>query len=161
MVWRQLARCVGNHSRTALVWAMVPLAVFNGRAFTGCGCTGHFETVCHCQCGSGPCCVQESMQTQTCRANESSDHRTSGQSTPPSSQAGAHGHHCTRIVAYVVVPATVAPSSADHDSHASALALAALDQPLPSVSIHAGQVVQLDTRPPPNDLVITLDRLII
>src|SRR6478736_8758088 len=36
------------HCRTFIVWAMMPLAVANGEAIVGCGCTGHFETVCHC-----------------------------------------------------------------------------------------------------------------
>jgi hypothetical protein len=59
-----------------------------------------------------------------------------------------------------VVTATIAPTLADDDSQASALALVALD--LPPVSAAACNVhdLRLDTRPP-NDLVVTLHRLVI
>jgi hypothetical protein len=71
------------------------------------------------------------------------------------------GHRCTQIVVYVVVPATVTTALAGFDSQASSLALAALDLPLGSASTDSWHVFQLDTGPPPNDLVIVLHRLVI
>jgi hypothetical protein len=135
--------------------AMLPLALLNGRTLVGCGCTGHFEAVCHCGCamGCGGCCGQGG--TRACCAK-----RTATETASDAATQHARGHHCTQIVEYVVVPATVAPTVAADDSQASATVLAVLDLPILAPSTHAGQFVDLATRPP-NDLVVVLHRLVI
>lgn len=62
---------------------------------------------------------------------------------------------------YVVLPATVTPDQTDDTSFAAALELAALDMPLPFDLSRAGQIIQLDIGRPPDDLVVTLHRLVI
>jgi hypothetical protein len=60
-----------------------------------------------------------------------------------------------------VIPVTV-PSAVDAgDLHASFFALAAFSQPAHISQSHDGQVVDFDTGRPPNDLVVTLHRLVI
>jgi hypothetical protein len=160
MVGHQLTRFIRNHSRFAVAWAMLPLVLLNGRTTTGCGCTGHFEAVCHCQCGDGcgGCCGQDA--DPSCCADKTGDRFTSNPAAPFGTSERVQGLHCTQVAEYVVVPATVAPTLADNDLHASAFVLASFSVPFQSVSTPAGLAVQLDTGPP-NDFVVTLHRLVI
>jgi hypothetical protein len=160
MVRVRLARFVRNHSRLAVAWAMLPLVLLNGRTITGCGCTGHFEAVCHCGCanGCGGCCGQNGVRS--CCAKRLADGRGHSPATPPGSSERAGGRHCKEAGDYVVLPATVSPTLADDDSQASAAALMAVDGLIPTLTNHAGLIVPWDTRPP-NDLVVVLHRLVI
>jgi hypothetical protein len=65
------------------------------------------------------------------------------------------------MAVHEVIPATVASSTAGDDLHVDDFALDAIDLPAalaPLVSVH---VLQVDSGCPPNDLVVTLQRLII
>jgi hypothetical protein len=156
----RLSRFVQKYNRFAVAWAMLPLVLLNGQTNTGCGCNDRFEAVCQCHCGSccGHCCGQAGVRA--CCANKVASGRASDSAPPQRNSEQMRGRQCTEAAEYVVLPATIAPTLADNDSHATALALVALDLPLGIVSAHSWQVFQLDTGPP-SDLVVVLHRLII
>lgn len=159
MIRFRLSRFVRNHSRFTVACAMLPLVLLNGRTFTGCGCNGHFEAICHCHCGNGcgGCCGQGGVRS--CCAAKTADDRTSNPATKGNSER-AQGHHCRQTAEYVVVLATVAPTLADDASQTSADALVAIDLPPASAATSSVHNRQSDTGPP-NDLVVTLHRLVI
>jgi hypothetical protein len=70
------------------------------------------------------------------------------------------GHRCTSIVVHDVIPVTVAPAVDVADLHASIFVLPDYFLP-PTSSQSLGQAVDFDTGPPPDDLVVTLRRLVI
>jgi hypothetical protein len=118
----------------------------HGKSACSC-CTGHGFS--H---GSCPCCNQSGAAHQ-CDIADSDSQRTSCHALS--------GHHCKSMVKHDVIPVTV-PSAVDAgDLHASFFALAAFSQPLHISQSHVGQVVDFDTGRPPNDLVVTLHRLVI
>src|SRR3954471_14034138 len=54
MIFNRITRFLGKHRQALLVWAMVPLAVVDAQTIVGCGCAGHFESICQCNsCDSG------------------------------------------------------------------------------------------------------------
>lgn len=147
--------------RTVAVFAMLPLAVLNSRTVVGCGCTGHFEAVCHCNCGSGcdkcdgtgscPCCKNHSGAPE--RPN--SDSKSTGGST------AFHGHHCKGAVHVEVVPATVVLV---HSADQFSVPIAALNVIVFVAAMDEAtlQVFALEhSSPPPHDIVLTLHRLVI
>jgi hypothetical protein len=71
------------------------------------------------------------------------------------------GHHCKSFVKHEVTPVTVTPAVDASDLYASFFALATVSQPAYVSQSHVGQVVDFDTGRPPNDLVVTLHRLVI
>jgi hypothetical protein len=156
----RLTRFIRKRRHTAAALVMLPLVLLNGRTITGCGCSGHFEAVCHCHCGAscGGFCGQAGART--CCTNKTTSGRGSDSAIPLGRSERAQSHHCSQIAEYVVVTATIAPTLADDDSQASALALVALDLPPVSAATYNARDLQLDTRPP-NDLVVTLHRLVI
>lgn len=178
MFGRRQARHISRCFRAGLVWAAIPLVVFNGRTVVGCGCTGHFESVCHCRCcsetedggkqhgqpacaccaghgfarSSCPCCVPNKL-AQRHNAAECDSRSTDGQALD--------AHHCKSIAVHEVIPVTVAPAVDASNLYETVFAPAAFSLPLSSGPSHVGQLVDFDTGPPPNDLVVTLHRLVI
>ena len=145
------------------VWAMLPLAVFNGRTIVGCGCTGHFEAA--CQCGS----MDTAGMCSNCRANglgscpfchkrdssTAQHHRQSGDG-----YCGVHGHRCRGAVLHEVIPATVVAAQPATDVGFQMLLLGAAD--FIGVGREATDFLRADrlTTAPP-DLVVQLHRLLI
>jgi hypothetical protein len=156
----RLRRFVRKHATVAVAWAMLPLVLLNGRTITGCGCNGHFEAVCRCHCGSGcgGCCGQAGQRS--CCAGKVAANQAARPAAPQGSSESARNHRCVQAAEYVVVLATTSPTQADDEFNASILALLSFDLPLVSASTDGEQYLQLDTRPP-NDLVVTLHRLVI
>jgi hypothetical protein len=168
-------RFVHRHCRAALVWAAIPLAVFNGRTVVGCGCTGHFEAVCHCGCcstmqgdqhhgnsacaccaghgfshGSCPCCNQNRVAHQCCNSSSDSD-----------CGLALGGHHCKSFVKHETIPVTVVSVVDAGDFYSTFFTMAAVGQSPIVIQSHLGKVVDFDTGRPPNDLVVTFHRLVI
>jgi hypothetical protein len=164
-------RFLRHHYRAALVWAAIPLAVFNGRTVVGCGCFGHFESVCHCGCCSGTkagankCCTGHGFNQSgrsCCNKSASTIHcNTAAGNSRLACGQSLQGPRCTSIVLHEVTPVTVAPNANAGDLHESIFALADVGLPLVFSQSQVGQVVDFHTGPPPNDLVITLHRLVI
>jgi hypothetical protein len=165
-------RFVRRHYRAAVVWAAIPLAVFNGRTVVGCGCFGHFEPVCHCGCCGGQhgksrcsCCTRHGFSHGSCYCCNHSDAASRCDTADSSSHPGAgqslQGHRCKSFVLHEVTPVTVAPYVAAGDLHESIFALADFGLPLVFSQSRVGKVVDFDTGPPPDDLVVILHRLVI
>jgi hypothetical protein len=158
MFANRLIRYLGSHTHQAATYAMLPLVMLNGWAMIGCGCNGGFDAVCGCHCGTstGGCCGHQ--HTDSCCGDKAIEYRTGN----PAAPEGAHGHQCTQMAVYILVPAIVANSSStDNDLHASTFAVNALDAPLPPVAVLAGGTVESSLTPPPVDLVVTFHRLVI
>ena len=171
-------RFIRRHYRAAVVWAAIPLAIFNGRTVVGCGCFGHFESVCQCGCCSEmqdggkqhgksarPCCTGHgfSHSSYSCCNQSDATHQcnTADSDSRPASPQGVRGHHCTSIVLHEVIPVTVTSSVDAGDLHASIFVLADLGLSLSFSQSQVGRVVDFDTGPPPKDLVVSLHRLVI
>ena len=173
------SRFLRRHYRLALVWAAMPLAVFNSRTLVGCGCFGHFEAVCQCACcgeiqGGGrqqsksasSCCTGHSLSTANCShcnttASTNPCNTADGNSSPDNGGQSLQGHHCKSFVLHEVTPVTVAPTVNAGDLHVSVFALADVSLPLSISQSQAGQVVDFDPGRPPNDLVVIFHRLVI
>ena len=163
--------------RTVLVWAMVPLSIVNGQTIVGCGCTGHFEAICHCAaCDSLDSAVRPA-KPQTCDSAQSRDIRSRScccHGEPTTSQSSEHSslsssgsnrgfrdHHCTKIVlesGESVI--SVAPYFGDQLNFATVLP-PSLDLPFNYDIAAREHVFSFDSGPPPCDVVVTLRRLII
>jgi hypothetical protein len=178
MLGIRLNRVVRRHFRAAVIWAALPLAVFNGRTVIGCGCFGHFEAVCHCGCCSemqdgckqhgksaSSCCTGRGFSHSNCPCCNHSEAtnpcNTADSDSRSDSPQQLQGHHCKSIVSHEVTPVTVAPSVDAGDLHESIFVLANVGLPLTFSQLHVGRVVDFDTGPPPKDLVVTLHRLVI
>jgi hypothetical protein len=177
MVGRRIVRYLRRHGRSAAIWFAIPLAVLNSHATIGCGCTGHFESVCHCECGvvAKQCCKQHHGKKfssfRTARdSNASGCPSCCRQATRGASAAQvAHhnesealqGHRCKSIVMQEVIPVTLAPS-VDANGVCSSMLVAA-DLILPTDVGHSEVVgaIDFDTGPPPKDWVVILHRLVI
>lgn len=115
---------------------------------TACPCCAkHYFNHSKCACCNG------SRATHCCEAADS-DSGAAGLQV-------VRGHRCKSIALYEVIPATVASSADVGDLHAPIFVLA--DHSLPKSFSHTQvvRVVEVDTGPPPNDLVVALHRLVI
>jgi hypothetical protein len=171
-----LSKFALSRVRTLLVWAMVPLSIVNGQTIVGCGCTGHFEAICHCAtCDSLDSAVQPAKR-QTCDSAQSRGIRSRScccQGEPTTSRPSEHSslsssesrgfrdHHCTKIVlesGESIIP--VAPHFGDQRDFATVLPTS-LDLPFNYDIAAREHVFSFDSGPPPCDVVVTLHRLII
>jgi len=145
---------------------MLPLAVLNSRTVLGCGCSGHFESACHCTCSDsqnlGRTCVRcgegSSSACPCCTKVEKTAAVECGHSEEGTSLAGSP---CKVIAVHKVISATVVSVV-----HADELTTSALDSDTIDLPIICGQPSTSDARltftgHPPKDLVVTLHRLVI
>src|SRR4029078_271596 len=98
MVGTSWARLICKHSRAFVVWAMIPLTVFNGHTVIGCGCTGHFMAEGHCH---HPPLEQSTANPKTPRCPLCSSHAAStcsccdsNRNDPATNSRGLRGHRC-------------------------------------------------------------------
>jgi hypothetical protein len=153
-----------------VVWALMPLALLNGRTVLGCGCSGRFEAECHCGCSSsqngldrlgevsGRCCGQNiSKLSKSC-----CKHVSSGSSDSRSNiERGLRSRACTTMAMHVADPATMPRLIFDDGIRAASLHLAAFEiASFPHEAIW-GKTTQLESDPPPDNLLVTLRRLLI
>ena len=159
------------------VCAMLPATVLSGLPAFGCICAdGHYELFCqagHCaseaeQQGSGcTCCASSAAQadghkccqrkTACCRGTRSQDKNRTHSS---GSQVGDKGG-CTPVIreAAATTLMAIAPTADDH--HLPADWIVSSVQVRVPLELNYAVHLQLDTGPPPDDLVVTLARLII
>lgn len=157
--WRR--RC-----HQALVWAMVPLAVLNGRTVLSCGCSGRVLAECHCgqavrgagspRGGSAKCprcAVANLAQTSPCCSMQRS-------ATTHDSAPSFGGHHCRSVADFQVIPATtVLPT---HDEDVASLDLLAASPTALGETLSTWRELPTTISPhPPDDLVVVLHRLVI
>src|SRR5262249_3392027 len=154
MSGKRLIRSIRSRLPAAVIWAMVPLAAFSGRSVSGClSPSGHFDpscrcltgglAVCHCHCskcgGGASCC---------CKSKALAGQRASG--------SGVQNERCRTVGFYTVTTAINASkvSTSSADSHQSAdLAVLATDQPCALANTSGQHVAELNTGPPPDNLV--------
>lgn len=171
MTRSRLIRFGRTRCRTLAVWAMMPLAVLNSRTVLGCGCTGRFEADCHCNCSSihkradhrtgeaGCCCCSHNVSgsSKSCCKQVASGSDDSKSTI----EKGLRSRTCTTMAMHVADPATMPPLTFDDGARAAALNLAAFEIAIVPHETIWGRTTQLETVPPPDNLLVTLRRLLI
>lgn len=171
MYANRLIRFIRKRRQTFLVWAMLPLSILNVQTIVGCGCTGHFEAVCHC----GSCDVESSGPASGARLNCGSNDLparsccckvlkpdTQEQSTSALSHNsnGLRTHHCQKI--WVQVGESMGPRSFELQHDLSMwFSPNAPSFLLGSSLMRSEPLFAFDTGPPKTDVVIALCRLVI
>ena len=165
--------------RAAIFLGMVPLVILNGWPVAGCICAdGHYEASCpgcvgrarHAaaeqkpttrSCCGRACCARAGKSESThscCKGHKSCCKQAKGREV---NAPAIEGPCCTPVAQTQVIPVvSVSPAVVDH--HQAVAVFAAIpDLPSLAAAVHHGRCVEIDTGPPPNDLVVTLQRLII
>ena len=163
MVGIRFHRKAKNSWRSAAVWAMLPLALLNGRTVVGCGCRNQFEAVCHCNCDEDSTSCGSQQSSCTCRAKHSRCYSATAETVSKEANATINFicNGCKLAIIYEVLPATVI-SIHDVADHVvlSASMLDGIDLPS-AVSERVGVPFVEYSTPKPVDLVVTLRRFII
>jgi len=167
---------------TVAIWAMVPVALWNGRANGGCICAdGHYEPLCKAALCSGNKAGTDSSASEmrccgcsccgkpgTSRANADCCRTQTGccrgsdrpVSDPIGESVDSNGC-CTPLAPTQAPPAVVtAPLQGGHQE-SPVLLVAILDSPSLVAGVRAAARVEIDAGLPPTDLVVTLRRLVI
>jgi hypothetical protein len=160
-----LARLACKHCRTFVAWAMVPLAALNGHTVIGCGCTGHFMSVCQCQnpdlteksldvkTPTCPMCSGQAVKTASCGSDCDRNNSSTG-------SQGVRGHRCCSVAIYDFVPGTSNALAAG--AQQQVLAVLSAPSVLPFVFSERPIVPELLIDPGhSDDLVVLLRRLLI
>ena len=174
-----LNRAYRKRLATFAIWAMVPVALWNGRAVGGCICAdGHYEPFCQAALCSGSnhrtddrsseasccgcsCCEKTSTSranADCCRTNTGCCRGSGG--GPVGQSLGSNGC-CTPVAPTQATPAVVTGPLQGGHHESPVLLVAVLDLPSLISGAHAAVRVESDAGPPPTDLVVTLRRLVI
>lgn len=162
MIGKSVYRSIRQRFKSAVIWVMVPMAAISGRSVSGClSPSGHFDpncqcltggaAVCHCHCskcggGANCCCKSKALAGQ------------------PASGSGVQNERCRTVGIYAVTTAINASKvlTSSADSHQSAdSAVLTTDQPCSLAKTSGQHVAELNTGPPPDNLVVTLRHWII
>jgi hypothetical protein len=172
-------RSFGGRLRRAVVWAMAPLALLNGRPVVGCICAdGHFDPACRALGSSGirqSAHGASSIASRVCSrcgttAVPEMDRRSAGQTDCCQRHDGQHRTDggrvrprpcCTPVVQFHTAPAIVGPTATGDDRPAPALTLDAQLRPPAAPPRNVIHRAERSADPPPDDLVIALRRLVI
>ena len=153
-----------NSRRSIVVWAMLPLAVLNARTVIGCGCSGHFEAECRCNCVDAGGCCSSKESACSCRAKHSNCHTAAVHIDKAETETttSLHGCNCNCSAAHVVTPATIAPIHVTADDvKLSAFILDTIDRPSQINEQTVGVSILEHSTPAARDLVVSLRRLVI
>ena len=157
-------RWIRRRLRAFVLLAMIPLAALSALPWAaGCICSdGHYEPVCQagrCQAGgasSCSCCAHRG-----CCNGKVCCHRSA-----TSAGKGIPGQHldnsgcCTPVIRQAI-PSVVNSSTVVDSELVTALVVTLIDHPHVGEAFKIGQHFDFDTGCPPNDLVITFQRLVI
>ena len=166
MVSKWLVRLVRGQIRTVVTLTVLPLAVMNGLPFAaGCICAdGHYEPVCQadlCHAGKGNCGCSSCAHHSCCNGATACCRQRAAQLKDNAAAMQIAGKPCCTPVVHEAVP-TVVDSPQLIDVHPSAALIVAVIELPSSVAIAAtGHRIEFGTARPPDDLVITLRRLVI
>jgi hypothetical protein len=156
---------------TAVLWAMIPLAVLNGRMVTGCiSPDGQFNPNCNCctvRSAATKSLEQGAKQSCRCCATSHCSHSSccKGKSVAHSKLPTKHGNgfnssSCQSVAQYLIIP-TIIQNVVDHDD----LVYMALDVVTADFTPFLAGIPQrepgIDATPPPDNLVISLQRFLI
>jgi hypothetical protein len=168
MIGKTLIRLIRRRSSALMIWAMMPLAIINGQSVSGCmSPTGHFEPSCHCEAMQPaaqnasttcpchcPCC--QGKNCCCCKGKDGCCKSLARNESRPNSDGIQSSGHCTPFSMYVTMTA-VRPSAQSSDLlQAAAVLPVAWKIDLSPVPTVAAYVAELNTGPPPNNLVVTL-----
>jgi len=148
--------------RTVVVCATLPLTVFNGRTVVGCGCTGHFEAVCHCSCHVPNCGDHHGTSCPCCDKHHKAEATSPAAPTDASHKcAGNDAHRCKSIAQHEVTPATL---NLAHSADEETQSIFTLDSALLSYAAdirRTGSFLSEHSVIPHVDRVVALRRLVI
>lgn len=162
-----------NRLRAVAVWAMLPLAMINGRLQAGCICpNGQFSSQCRAAscpgngaasetsatgCCGCSCCTQSDNGSHECCQKQS--HKSShGNSVPREGRLSQRG--CVPAFEVHTTPVVLTDSIQLDDVEFVAFATISPANDQPSNGLLNGRV-HSDSDPPPGDIVIRLHRLVI
>ena len=145
---------------------MVPLAILNGRAVSGCmSSTGRFEAGCRCwesTVDASPCrchCARcASKTTCCCKPKSTYSHSLANESHRGN---GVSGNHCKPAGFYEVTPAVSSSAQVTDNLASFDLAVAITDSRVIVARTTVEHVGVLNTGPPGNNLVVELHRFLI
>ncbi len=175
MTGKFLLRSIRRRRDAAIVWAMMPVALLSGRSVSGClSPTGRFEPDCHCAamletavstspaheastchraCCHGKCCC--------CKGMAGCSEGVAAKESPSKHDGFQNGAHCRPVSLFVAVTVTNAGGQSwDLHQLATTLPVAQSDW-LPTVQDASVGAFELDTGPPPENLVVDLHRWLI
>jgi hypothetical protein len=172
-----LSRAVRRRFHAAMIWAMVPVAMMNVRSVSGClSPTGHFEPGCHCAAMQEPgtnasqgtsttncCCHCACCLGKTCcccKGKSCCSMSVAKNARQPAGNGVENGTHCRPFSMYVVAPAVKASLSAGMD-HSVAIVPISFDPLTIVVTTAVAHPAELNTGPPPDNLVVALHRFLI
>jgi hypothetical protein len=170
MAGKTLIRTIRSRFRAAVIFAMMPLAVLSGRVVSGCmSPTGHFELNCRCWAGAGgsaasatscrchcSCCA--GGKTSCCCQSKSLADRSRQTTTGGGIQGSGR---CTPVAFYNVTPAVNVSNQTDDNHQSADFAAIVIDAPASLAQTTIEQLAELDTGPPPDNLVVALHRFLI
>ncbi len=178
MTGKFINRVIRRRFQAALIWVMMPVALINGRMVSGCmSPTGHFEPGCHCQamqesnacdqaktnttcqchcacCHGGTCCCCCKAKTSCCKSVASNAVRVHG-------NGFQSGDHCRPFSTYAVTPVVKTAVQVADAHQLTDIAVVLFDLPLSVLPTTFTQVAELNTGPPPDNLVVALHRFLI
>jgi hypothetical protein len=172
MIATSLAKSVRRAVRAGIFMGMIPLVILNGWPVGGCMCAdGHCpgcvsragKTAAVVASGSRSCCqrVGHVTNTQTNGKRPCCNSRSCCERSSPRSAPGP-SVKCPCCAPVAQNPATPVVKVSPPTVHLHGLPSAvATDLPSLAIAAHHGRPVESDTRPPPSDLVVTLQRLLI
>jgi hypothetical protein len=175
MTGKRLYRSLRRRCDELIVWAMIPVALLSGRSVSGCmSATGRFEPDCHCasmqQMDGSACSTHQSSETKShcscchgkcCGKVHAGCCKTVAKTNSQPNGDGLNGGHCRPFSLFVGVTVTsTSGHSLDFQQTAEMLPVA-LDGTFPNFFAVSTEAVELDTGPPPENLVVALHRWLI
>jgi hypothetical protein len=167
MVGRWLICSVRSRVRTAVTLAVLPLVLLNTLPVAaGCICAdGHFESACRhdlCVSGKGNCGCSCCARGGCCKSGTCCCRQRSAppKDETPGKRLNDDSRCCTPLVHQAVPTVVTTPVIVD-GYQIMALSLASIDMPSLSPMAMSAIRIDFDTGRPPNDLVVTLHRLVI
>lgn len=166
MVSKWLVRLVHDRIRTAVTLAALPLAIMNGLPVAaGCICAdGHYEPVCKaglCRDGKGDCDRSLGIHRSCCKGDTACCRHRAAPLKDGAGEKLVNEAPCCTPVANEAVPAVINSSQVLDVQSSSALIVAVIELPSSIASATVGHRIDFDKWPPPDDLVVTLRRLVI
>ena len=172
MAGKLFIRAIRSRFQAAVIWAMVPVAMISGRTISGCvSPSGHFELNCHCSASMGdsaapsgpchchcPCCQGKDCcccksKSSCCCSMASNARRTNGN--------GFQSSHCQQVSAFATTPVVNVSTQIQDLDQSADLTLISSDVPSALARTTLEQIAELNTGPPPNNLVVALHRFLI
>ena len=168
MARKSLFRPVRTRFSSAVIWTMVPLAAISGRSVSGClSPTGHFDP--NCECWTGSSSGQASATVCRCHCSKCGGASCCCKSKAPAGGgdqakgSGIQDGRCHAVSLYGLISAVTASKTAQLSANPLSADLAVVPTAqLCSITTISSQCVgDLNTGPPPDNLIVQLHHWII